>query len=247
MNKNFWKTKTIKSYFKIYIKTLPVSLSCILIICIVFIILYIFLLVDIKEIFPKASIVGNVVYNLAFAYLASFIFYFLTIHIKEQRDKTKINTFVGDKIKKIIDNTKEFVNIAANHIKYIQKDAYPSEEELKYILSKININDKTDISYFSAKGISNYTFREYMCCVILKNNELIKSIYIKMQFLDSDVVSILSKIEDSTFSRGIQHFAQTQYINNPFEGFTTLYYLYMQPIKELEEYYNSKIKFYIKE
>ncbi len=83
-----------------------------------------------------------------------------------------------------------------------------------------------------------------ICRVILKNNELIKSIYIKMQFLDSDVVSILSKIEDSTFSQHIQYFTETRYINNTFEAFPNLYYSYMQLVKELEEYYNSKIKPY---
>ncbi len=127
MNKNFWKTKTIKSYFSIYIKTLPKSLFWIFIICIIFIFLYKLRLVDIKEIFNNASRVGNIFYDLSLAYSASFIFYFITIHIKEQRDKTKINTFVGNKIKQIIDNTKEFVNRSANHIKYTQKGAYPSE------------------------------------------------------------------------------------------------------------------------
>lgn len=244
MNKNIRKPKTIKSCIKIYIKTLPKFLSGVFIICIVFIFIYKLYLIDIKEIFNNASRVGDIFYNLSLAYSASFIFYFITIYIKEQRDKKIYYKLVSLKIKNIVDNTKDFVSLAANHINYKLKNEYPTNEDIEEIFTNTNSNDETNVYYIKDSEFVCFTYVQYLRKQITSNKELIQSMYTKMQFLDSEFVELLSKIENNPVSTCINMYTNAPLCNPNLYVIGLKYYSYMQLIKELEKYYYSKIKLY---
>lgn len=247
MSKNFWKIKTIKSYIKIYIKTLPGSLSCILIICIVFILAYLRFYTYIEKTSKMEQEVVKIFYNLSLTYIASLIFYFITIHIKEQRNKKIYYNLIIVKIINIIYHTKDFVSLAKNPNQIIPINTYPSKEDIEKIFTNINSNDETNVCYIKDSETFFFTYAQYLRYIITNNSKFIESMYTIMQFLDSDFVKLISKIENHPISTGINNRTNPPLSNGSLDIICDKYYSYMELIKELEEYYNSKIKFYIKE
>ena len=60
------------------------------------------LLRNYPPIFHNASKVGDFFSKLSVAYISAFIFYFIVIHIKSEKDKENINEFVGHKVYQIV-------------------------------------------------------------------------------------------------------------------------------------------------
>ena len=54
------------------------------------------------ELFHGAGKVGDFFSRLSLSYISAFIFYFLVVHIKSQKDKENINEFVGHEVYQII-------------------------------------------------------------------------------------------------------------------------------------------------
>ena len=65
---------------------------------IVFILVFDIWLIEIPEIFPKASVFGRFFYNLSFATIVSVFFYFLTVHLPRERVRLKTYLFLANKI-----------------------------------------------------------------------------------------------------------------------------------------------------
>ena len=55
-----------------------------------------------KEIFKGANKIGQFFSNLCISYISAFIFYFIVVHIKSEKDKENINEYVGIKVSEII-------------------------------------------------------------------------------------------------------------------------------------------------
>lgn len=56
-----------------------------------------FILDDIPELFAQGYKIGVIISNLSLAYIAGFIFYILTVHLKSESDKRKYNEAIGYK------------------------------------------------------------------------------------------------------------------------------------------------------
>ena len=52
------------------------------------------LLRDIPEIIPKGAEIGEVFYRLSLSYIASYIFYFVVVHLKAEKDKKNISAYI---------------------------------------------------------------------------------------------------------------------------------------------------------
>lgn len=53
-----------------------------------------FVLVDIPELFPGGAKIGFIVHALSLAYIASYIFYVVVVHVKHVRDREQIHPYI---------------------------------------------------------------------------------------------------------------------------------------------------------
>ncbi len=83
-------------------KTLRKDITIIFILCIATITSIDFWLKNIPELFNGGGKIGDIIYKLCLSYISAFIFYFLVVHIKTQRDKANLYKYVTQKVDRII-------------------------------------------------------------------------------------------------------------------------------------------------
>jgi hypothetical protein len=87
---------------KRYIKNLNKWLLLILLFSIVVIVLIEFWLINVPEKVSWGYEFGKILYPLCMAYISSFIFYFVTVHMKNVRDKTNIKPYIYKNVTSVI-------------------------------------------------------------------------------------------------------------------------------------------------
>lgn len=85
-----------------HIKNINKWLLLILIFSIVVIVLIDFWLINVPEKVSWGYEFGKILYPLCMAYISSFIFYFVTVHIKNVRDKTNIKPYIYKNVTSVI-------------------------------------------------------------------------------------------------------------------------------------------------
>ncbi len=98
------------------------------------------------EFLPNTAYKINViVVRLCYAYIGSFIFYYLVVYLKHKRDENNISEFVSNYIKFLYYNYNQLMDeIYLNNDKNNRK--FPNEEKLKELLKKIDPNSEAPLA-----------------------------------------------------------------------------------------------------
>ena len=228
------------------IKTLRKDLSFIFILCLAIVLCINFWFIDIPELFKNGSKVGILIEKLCLSYISAFIFYFLVVHTKQQKDKKHIYEFVAEKSLHIISYGQTIGRDLAKDANVKLKEYYPSKDELIEICYKIDpySEPSTLVSRFGHKLNWFLHFENYRQETMTAINE----IYAKMPFLDAKLINHLSLIESSnffSFTKGMQNLP-FKAKNENLLNFSDTIFNYLNTVKEFEEFYNKNIKKYKK-
>ncbi len=93
-----------------YIITVPFLLNVALWISILSVIIMQVFLFDIPEVVSWCSEFGEVFYKLCLSIMASYIFYFIVVHLKSEKDKENINAFIATKSFNVVGDYKSQIN-----------------------------------------------------------------------------------------------------------------------------------------
>jgi hypothetical protein len=143
--------------------------------------------------------VDNLIYFLSLSYIASFIFYFLVVHLKNLQNKFNIYEYIENKNKNIIQEVERFLGDfkKTTKINYISK--FPTKEELDKFFNNINlISPSPEIIFDEISGhfISWFDyFKDHKKSI----NKVLEKIYHYIIYLESDYVKLLLHIEDCNF------------------------------------------------
>ncbi|WP_308744806.1 hypothetical protein [uncultured Bacteroides sp.] len=184
-----------------FIKTVRKGLLKAFILSILYIIIYKFFLIKIDEIFAGASIWGEIFYDISFAYVTGFMFHLMVVHYKEWYDQKCINKYVLPKLDLILGQYETVIKEMCSYAK-IEYYKFLSDDDFKKICEIISGNKaKADAPLIL--GLSHppifATWNQY--CINFKNEttRTVEQILSKFSLLDSDLVLLLSEIEDSKF------------------------------------------------
>ncbi len=231
-------TRNIKRLFD----GLRIDLFVVLIFSITFILLFDFIFLGIPEIFQDANKIGVFFYNLCFAYVAAYIFYFLNVFIRQQKEKREINHYVARKVLQILLVVFTVIQELEKASEIKINDKFPNKKELDLITKKLKINGLTSLK--SIVG-SYATWAEYLDYHKRRTEGYINKILIRMVYTDYKIIGLLSRIEDS------RHFLDIEYIGVWKKSPDNLSFMssslneYFKLHKELEELYNKKLKMYL--
>jgi hypothetical protein len=96
------------------------------------------------EIFPDTSNkINEMISRLCYAYIGSFIFYYLVVHLKRKKDEANISEFVSNNIKYLYYNYKYLMNSMQKNSE--NKIEFPNAEQLKNILGSIDPNSEAPL------------------------------------------------------------------------------------------------------
>lgn len=202
-----------------------------------------FLLADIPEKFTGGYQLGQIIYKLSMAYISAFIFYFLVVHIKQQKDKDNLYPYVAKKVQMVIENGFDLISVLAKASNNSIANKYPSTIELEAICKSINPNANAPLLL---GGLGNYaSWVQYFVYSKNRSNEETGKILNKMPFLEAELVNILAKIEDCSHFATVNLLASYMPIKNKdLTNFQTSISEYFELIKQLEQYANKYLAKY---
>jgi hypothetical protein len=201
---------------------------------------------------------NRLIETIAISYLTSFIFYYIVVVLKENRDKKFIMPFVADYIYVAMNNCRYFCfsmrSVAG--LNYIpvdtsihnrNMDIYPNYDDLKLVCSKINpnkvinkdigIEGLTIIPHFFGVMI-NYTYSiDYYIKIVLE----------KSNFLDIELLRILTDIQTHGFHQNMLTYDKklimtAKYHNDNLEVYERPLESYLELFKRLEKYADQNLK-----
>lgn len=224
---------------KLYIRKLKKGITISVTIALVIILTEIFYSSCLKD-----TKVWSVIYNLSLSYISAFIFYFLVVHIKEQKDKENMKEHTSKYIRTIISNTAQIKKDIEKKSEINCSSKYPNIEELKEIFSKFKIAD--DAPLITGGSHPNYIYANwfyYLYFYRSKNVKAIEKILSVGYFLDTELIRLIVKIESNPHYGTIEaikkHMDGGKLLN--IESTINLVSLanYFELIKELDEYSES--------
>lgn len=197
-----------------------------------------FFLMRYDELFVGAYKIGQFISKLSISYISAFIFYFIVVHIKTQKDKENVNEWVGHKAYSIITDAHLFIQplMQIDNKKARFEDL--KEEDLSKLLYSINRNARQ--APYKNNG-EDATWLEWYEYLKKSTEDSIKEVLVRYPHLDSEFIKILSRIENSLF-----FFQWNLLYNFDFEKTFGIYELqiktYLRLINDLQEYSDSNFK-----
>ncbi|MDC5704751.1 hypothetical protein OPW13_06990 [Vibrio europaeus] len=215
-----------------YIKQVRLVLNLIFIVTMVFIVLNAVIFSQLPELFNGGSALLGILNDISVGYIVSYIFYFLVVHIKEVDDKKHINFYIAAKSQALVSEYKGVVS----HLKR-SKDStshYLLPEEFNEIFSQIS--PQSPSSFFAIHG--RLPWIEVLNGSRIRSEKIISKIYLKMVFLDSKYVNLLSRIEESPYFKLLEPLdtLKAPIGNKDMLIWSAPFYQYSLLIKELESY-----------
>ncbi len=231
------------SIFKL-IKTLRRDLSVLFILALLTVCLIDFWLINVPELFKSGHTLATIIEKLCLSYISAFIFYFLVVHIKQQKDKKNIYAFVAIKSNLIIAYGQTIGRDLAKAANATLKASYPDKNELIEICSKISPYSEAPlfVNFSGQKANWFQYFERYR----VQSIEAIQEIYAKMPFLDTQLVRHLSEVEDSQLFALVKAVAPIpiQFKNDTLLNFSLTIMDHLTTVQKFEQYYISKIEQY---
>ena len=195
---------------------------------------------NIPEIFFGAHKLAELFSKLSVAYVSAFIFYFVVIHIKNENDKHNINEFVGHKVYSIVTSAHLILQPMIQKFDKDAKFKYLTNSELSELLSKINRLDKEAPLRFSEEN-ENANWIEWLAYLKESTQEDLKQIFVRYGHIDSSVIKMLSRIENSLYLTQFDLLYNFAY-DKTFALYTLQIQTYLKLIKDLEEHADANFK-----
>lgn len=204
-----------------------------------------FWLIDLPDIFKGGFKLGQIVYKLCMSYISAFIFYFLVVHIKQQKDKQNLYTYIDKKVAVILSDAKSLIDEMSKKSGLPFSNRYPSSDELQRISNLIDPHSEAPL--FLGYNTNRYAnWIQYFANSSIRSKEAIQKIFQKMPFLETELINILANIEDSTHFWIWEKIIPTmnshnlQFANTGQEIFSK----YFELIQQLEVYSDIKLSKY---
>lgn len=222
------------------IKSIRKDLMLFFIVALITVCIIDFWLSDITELFSGGYKLGQITYKLCMSYISAFIFYFLVVHIKQQKDKENLYLYVSKKVHIINSSASGLISAISKASKITLTEKYPSKEELEIICKSIDPNTNAPLILGPQNNYANWI--QYFNYSKKRSNNATEKVFRKMPFLDTELVNILARIEDNTFFLVLDHFLLDMPIQNKdITVFKQCLFSYFELIKELEKYADKKL------
>jgi hypothetical protein len=186
------------------IKHIKPVIKIVFVISLLYSLCYQFIFLNMPELFPYANGFGIITFNLSLSFIASIIFYFIAIHIREYENKKKANSIVKNKIVRLLDIERVVTTNMILESSYESKGNVDSKEDFVNVMSKIKMKDIPPPNVFLI-NTKNNNWEGFLFYFINNSQIIIKEIYQFMPYLELDLLVILDQLE------GCQYFEYEKY------------------------------------
>lgn len=227
----------MRKWWKTYIKSLRKDIVILLIIDCVFLLLMELVFKKIPAPFQIFVTMGNLAVTLGISFIASFIFYFVQIHLPETKQKTNLYPSIAALYYRILNTEKMFLT------NYVGIKSY-SELSEENILNGAKLRDVNieNAPLFLAGPNRSANWMEYGFNEVEDIDSSWEMIMKYSSYLDSECLSLLAKIQSNpvfAFFRNMRGIYHTFPNGVNIKGFEQCYVELWRFIRMQEEYYNK--------
>lgn len=228
-------------YLKHRLATIRSELKLLFIISVASILVIDLWLINIPEKFPGGAALGGIYYKICLAYITSFLFYFINVHLQSERLKVKSYKYINNKSAKIhrlcqtvIDSLRASSGIPSNI-------SFPSKaNEISIICNYVDPRNP-----FTIGGWYGRTFPHWQGAaefIAFETKGLISDLLFVRDSLDSDIVEILMDIDDILHIINISHGRPSA--NSDMEFYASALIQYQRLCNNLIETIREKYKYH---
>ena len=193
-----------------------------------------------QEIFTGANKIGQFFSKLSISYISAFIFYFIVVHIKNEKDKENINEYVGHKVYDILTSAHLFVQ---PFLKIENKKASFEDldiNKLRTLLNSIQRNSKDAPYIIDGENGTWLDWWEYLKDSTFKS---FNQIYNRYNHIDTKLIKILTRLENSLFFTQWNMLYVNEY-DKTFGLYSEQIKMYLSQVKDLQEYADKHLSEY---
>lgn len=237
----------MKKFIRFYILTVRRDLGLLALISAGFIFLMDLLLKKIPAPNEFFYVCGNFFYGLSAAYIASFVFYFVDIHYKRQREKELLYGYIGHLFKIIINDGKDIYKDMFNSIDTPFDLTSATKDDVLNVCTQINPLSNSTIKCWHGDSYLNWI--EYLEYKKRRMLEFMSKIQAQIQFADIEFVEIITRYADCEIFSGLDIMLrlskEKRWGNQNFlNGLETGFISYLELLKTSELYYQKEFADY---
>lgn len=192
---------------------------------------------SIPELFAGANKLGQLSSKLSISYISGFIFYFIVVHIKAERDKENINEWVGYKVHSIITSShlffQPFLKLKDDKLWFSDWD----KEDRSNLLASIKRIDNRAPYIIDDKNGTWLQWWEYLKSSVFDS---FKEIYLRYNHVDTELIKILTRLENCMFFSQWEMLYYVDY-DPTFKMYDTQIKTYLTHLKDLENYADKNL------
>ncbi len=219
---------------KLYLKTIPKALNWLGLASLFVLIIKIFSLNRIPELFRGGYELGIVFEGLLASVFASYVFYLIVVHIKEVRDKSIIYPHITKWAKYVVGDCRcqifAFANISGEELDF----ASLTVDNLKLAFTKIDPHSKAPLLLGSANNYANWI--QYLDYYRKRSKNYIAKIMAQLIYLDAEIVVFLTAVDDCSHFSFTETFAHIPIRNSDMSAFANEFHSYLGACRQLERY-----------
>lgn len=215
------------------------ELTIIAVFCLTIVIIIDFTSFKVTElIYDKGVKFEKLIYTLSISYLASYIFYFLNVYLKEKQEQKAIFPLIASNVISILVNNQSIINALKKQPINSSLLDFPNQFEFKELLQKIDPKQNTSMFYKDKPWI--YLFQNRRESTL----KTIDKIFASGKHVDDTLRVILLKMQSSLYLKEDYAFNSYDYEKNSLGDYSLVFYKYFELIQELRVFYEKNLKKY---
>lgn len=165
-------------------------------------------LANVPEFFPAGARWGELLYDLAIGYVASFVFYLLVVRVPLRRDRENYYSHLRPLIVRLVSEARDLMvslNRAAGlETAVLDTSRLNTQANIREMLGKIRLDSEADHLVVTSTGVVPGTVADVLAFHVGRARKLIQEILTFAPFYDSEVVKIVAAIDDCHFFRMLE-------------------------------------------
>jgi hypothetical protein len=188
----------------------------------------------IPQIFPQAHELGVIIEAILASVVASYIFYIIVIHIKEQKDRAAIRPYISKHINRIIFNCTSQLQAFEKASGISLNPDSLKKEPLTKALSEIHPYSEAPLTLTSTNESANWI--QYLSYKMNHAKNSTKRLLDQLIFLDVELVALITAIDDCHLYTSVEFFQKITLSNENLASISESFYKYFILCQSLKKY-----------
>jgi hypothetical protein len=197
----------------------------------------VFVLNRVPEKIPGAADLGIAFEGVLASILASYAFYLIVVHGKERRDKAAVSPHISKWARRIVGGCRNQLGAFSNATDIPLDLSALTKQNVETVFSKVSPHANAPLVFAHNQHANWLQFLDYHR---VRDEEHIRKIFSLLIFVDSQLASLLTAIDDCSHYSAVRLFVGIPIKNEDLSAFAGEFYNYCVACRNLEQYLNDR-------